>query len=211
MNSNCNVGKCIALPLMAVVLLLTGCASTPKQFEKERRGYRHLASRALYPRNVGNYSFLNHDETQALASPTKFQSTALYLDYKSGGPMTSILYRPFAKIETYRLPKKTTFEGFVAKELQRLSEGSKILQDVSGKNKSGARFHQIKIRSDQAFLSEGFSGVGFHEKLPAITKLIYLDRGEFVLFMTTSYPQNEEETLSKPNGEFVAKFIEAQN
>jgi hypothetical protein len=198
--------------LFLTSLLLTSCSQLPKQFESERRGIRHTASHALYPHAVGNYSFLNHDDHQALAAFDQDggRSTAIYLDYKSGGPMTSLLYRPYAKIETFQRPKNTSFESFVAVEVKKLTRDKNILGDLSGKNKAGAKFRQVKFKADQPFLSEGFSGVGFHEKLPAFTKIVYVDKGEHVLFMTTSYPANDAETHARPNSEFVARFVEAQ-
>lgn len=197
---------------LTVLMLLSACSQLPKQFESERRGIRHTTSHALYPHSVGNYSFLNHDEHQALSSFDEDggKSTAIYLDYKSGGPMTSLLYRPFAKIETYPRPKKMKFDVYVAIEVRKLTENKEVIQDVSGKNKAGTRYRQVKFQADQPFLTEGFSGVGFHERLPAITKIVFMDKGEHILFMTTSYPANDVETHAKPNSEFVAKFVEAQ-
>lgn len=193
-------------------MLFVSCSSVPKHFEKEKRGIRHISSRVLYPRIVGNYSFFNHDASQALSARDKEgrKSAAVYMDYKSGGPMTSILYRPFAKVETFIRPKNVKFDVFVSKEVAKLTKGKKILVDTWSKNKKGDRYRLIKLSADQGFLTEGFGGTGHNEKIPAVTRIVFLDKGEHVLFMTTSYPANDEETHAKPNRDFVAKFIEAQ-
>jgi len=195
-----------------VVLIFLGCASAPPTINKETRGYRHTPSQTIYPKAIGNYTFLENDVKQAITldkkSPRRLK--AVYLDYKSGGVMSSILYRPFAQVMTFPKPKKIKFEDFVDQKIKGLTANRQIIDDHNSRIEDGSLIREIKISSSEAFMSYNSADVSLNDKLPSVTKLIFIEKGQYVIFMKTAYPSSESALLAKPNSEFVDKFIKTQ-
>jgi hypothetical protein len=193
---------------LLALALLAGCSQAPVGFEEVPGGIRHTTSEAFYPKSVGNYSYLNHDGRTALSwDPQRpLRSSAVYMDYKSGGPMSSLLYRPFARVETY--PNKSSFEDFVKKSLKSQTRSARVLEDHTRMD-HGHRIRELRLAAEEPFLSY-IDGSGIRDKFPSVTKLVYMDKGDYVIFVRTAYPTSDGEFLAKANREFVSSFIKAQ-
>ncbi len=195
-----------------LVALAVGCSHAPEILEPEKSGFRHTPSQVYYPKDLGQYSFYQNDVRQALKvdPKSKRKSAALYVDYKSGGMMTSILYRPFAKVETFPRPRKIKFDTWIKNELKNLSARGRVLSTNSARAKDGGQIWQVRMETSEAFMSYSFLGEGLNEKIPAITKYVYIEKGAYVVAIQTAYPLSESAEVAKANALFVDAFIQSQ-